>query len=208
MRNLPTRLRSAGRTDRTRISICPVQNSQPTLARPLTNHKPIFSHFLQTEARKSYRWRQPPFQVCHSCRRICGLLPSPEALPSPEVLPSPEAEEKLQNGAEPEKWVCDAGPPTLRSQRRHHRRNRLRRPRRPPQVAAEGTPARAGDSLKLETIGDQITLRPEREGPRLVKEHGFWVIQGTGDSIPASLPSDLRDQIYRERKDAFLNPVG
>ena len=51
-----------------------------------------------------------------------------------------------------------------------------------------------GDSLELESGGDQITLRPVRPKATLKKEHGVWVYQGE--------PTDLSivDLIARERE--------
>lgn len=65
-----------------------------------------------------------------------------------------------------------------------------------------------GDSLSLERIGDQITLSPEREGRRLIKKHGFWVMQGTGETLPASIGEEILDKIRREREATFVNQAG
>ena len=52
----------------------------------------------------------------------------------------------------------------------------------------------AGDDLLIESDGDQITLRPIRPEPLLVKECGIWVYNGapSDESIP--------DMIDRERE--------
>jgi len=52
----------------------------------------------------------------------------------------------------------------------------------------------AGDNLLVESDGDQITLRPIRPQPLLVKEYGMWVYNGapSNESIP--------DMIDRERE--------
>jgi AbrB family looped-hinge helix DNA binding protein len=51
-----------------------------------------------------------------------------------------------------------------------------------------------GDNLSIESDGDQITLRPIRPEPLLVKECGIWVYNGapSDESIP--------DMIDRERE--------
>ena len=61
-----------------------------------------------------------------------------------------------------------------------------------------------GDSLKLESLGDQITLRPEREQARLVKEHGFWVSYSGGPPITVEMFNDMIDQDRLERDLANL----
>jgi len=50
-----------------------------------------------------------------------------------------------------------------------------------------------GDSLQLESEGEQITLRPIRPKATLKKEYGIWVYQG--EATEASIP----DLIDRER---------
>ena len=56
-----------------------------------------------------------------------------------------------------------------------------------------------GDTLKLESEGDQITLRPVRPEALLKKEQGVWVYQGepTHTSIPAWIDRE-REQRSRE----------
>jgi AbrB family looped-hinge helix DNA binding protein len=51
-----------------------------------------------------------------------------------------------------------------------------------------------GDTLELESEGDEITLRPVRPKALLKKEHGIWVYQGQ--------PSDasITDLIDRNRE--------
>ena len=51
-----------------------------------------------------------------------------------------------------------------------------------------------GDTLELESEGDEITLRPVRPKALLKKEHGIWVYQGE--------PSDasITDLIDRNRE--------
>ena len=57
-----------------------------------------------------------------------------------------------------------------------------------------------GDSLKLEAVGDQITLRPEREQARLVKEHGVWVFySGSAETMSAATTEDRIQQDRLER---------
>jgi AbrB family looped-hinge helix DNA binding protein len=60
-----------------------------------------------------------------------------------------------------------------------------------------------GDSLELESGGDQITLRPARGNGPLQNEHGIWVLH-TGEPMPASATDDLLNQIREERDLANL----
>lgn len=63
-----------------------------------------------------------------------------------------------------------------------------------PKPIREELHLKPGDSLELESGGDQITLRPVRPKATLKKEHGVWVYQGE--------PTDLSivDLIARERE--------
>jgi AbrB family looped-hinge helix DNA binding protein len=53
-----------------------------------------------------------------------------------------------------------------------------------------------GDSLHLESVGEQITLRPVRPKALIKKEKGVWVYQGEPTS--ASIP-DLLDRQREQR---------
>jgi AbrB family looped-hinge helix DNA binding protein len=57
----------------------------------------------------------------------------------------------------------------------------------------------AGDTLQLESEGEQITLRPMRPKALLKKERGVWVYQGerTGASVTAVIDS-VREKRLRE----------
>ena len=57
-----------------------------------------------------------------------------------------------------------------------------------------------GDTLQLESEGDQITIRPFRPEALLKKEQGVWVYQG--EATHASIP-DLIDR-ERERRSREL----
>ncbi|HSU57862.1 MAG TPA: AbrB/MazE/SpoVT family DNA-binding domain-containing protein [Bryobacteraceae bacterium] len=61
----------------------------------------------------------------------------------------------------------------------------------------------AGDSLEMETAGEQITLRPVRGTGPLSKEHGVWVFYG-GQFLPASTTDEILQQIREERDIANL----
>ena len=56
-----------------------------------------------------------------------------------------------------------------------------------------------GDTLQLDSEGEQITLRPMRPKALLKKEHGVWVYQGelTGASIPGLIDRE-REKRLRE----------
>jgi AbrB family looped-hinge helix DNA binding protein len=55
-----------------------------------------------------------------------------------------------------------------------------------------------GDSLEMETTGEQITLRPVRGTGPLIKEHGVWVFHA-GQPLPASATDEMLQQIRDER---------
>jgi AbrB family looped-hinge helix DNA binding protein len=55
-----------------------------------------------------------------------------------------------------------------------------------------------GDSVEMETAGDQITPRPVRGTGPLCKEHGVWVFH-SGQPLPASATDEILEQIRRER---------
>jgi AbrB family looped-hinge helix DNA binding protein len=61
----------------------------------------------------------------------------------------------------------------------------------------------AGDSLEMESAGEQITLRPIRGTGPLAKEHGVWVFH-SGQPMPASSTDEMLQQIRRERDLANL----
>ena len=58
-----------------------------------------------------------------------------------------------------------------------------------------------GDSLEMETAGEQITLRPVRGTSPLTKKDGVWIFR-SGTPLPASATDDLLDQLRSERDDA------
>jgi len=56
----------------------------------------------------------------------------------------------------------------------------------------------SGDSLEMESSGEQITLRPVRGTGPLTKEQGVWVFHA-GQPLPASATDDMLEQIREER---------
>jgi AbrB family looped-hinge helix DNA binding protein len=60
-----------------------------------------------------------------------------------------------------------------------------------------------GDSLELETVGEEITLRPVRGTGPLTQEHGVWVFH-SDEALPASATDDILRQIREERDLANL----
>jgi AbrB family looped-hinge helix DNA binding protein len=55
-----------------------------------------------------------------------------------------------------------------------------------------------GDSMEIESAGEQITMRPVRgTGPR-TKKHGVWVFQ-TGQPLPASATDEMLRKIREDR---------
>jgi AbrB family looped-hinge helix DNA binding protein len=55
-----------------------------------------------------------------------------------------------------------------------------------------------GDSLEMDCVDDQITLRPLRETEPLIKEHGVWVI-GAGEPMTAQQTDEMLHLIREER---------
>ena len=60
-----------------------------------------------------------------------------------------------------------------------------------------------GDSLEMESSGEQITLRPVRGAGPLTKEHGVWVFYA-GQPLTASATDEMIRQIREERDLANL----
>jgi AbrB family looped-hinge helix DNA binding protein len=62
-----------------------------------------------------------------------------------------------------------------------------------------------GDTLELETHGDQITLKPIREKARMVKEQGVWVFySGSKEPITVEMVNGMIDEDRLERERRFL----
>jgi AbrB family looped-hinge helix DNA binding protein len=60
-----------------------------------------------------------------------------------------------------------------------------------------------GDSLEMDSTGEQITLRPVRGTGPLSKEHGVWVFH-SGRPLPASATDEMLQQMREERDLANL----
>jgi AbrB family looped-hinge helix DNA binding protein len=60
-----------------------------------------------------------------------------------------------------------------------------------------------GDSLEMESAGEQITLRPVRGTGPLSKELGVWVFH-SGQPLPASATDQMLKQLREERDMANL----
>ena len=58
-----------------------------------------------------------------------------------------------------------------------------------------------GDTLELESHGDQIALRVERPTARIIKELGVWVFDG--EAADVSIP-DWLDQERQKRIGEFM----
>ena len=67
----------------------------------------------------------------------------------------------------------------------------------------QSTHLEPGDALEMESVGEQITLRPVRGTGPLTKEHGVWVFH-TGQPLPASSTDEMLKQIREERALANL----
>ncbi len=60
-----------------------------------------------------------------------------------------------------------------------------------------------GDTLEVESSGEQITLRPTRGTGPLTKERGVWVYR-SGQSLQASATDAMLQQVRAERDLANL----
>ena len=60
-----------------------------------------------------------------------------------------------------------------------------------------------GDTLEMESAGEQITLRPVRGSGPLVKEHGVWVFH-SGQPLPALATDAMLNQVREERDQSNL----
>jgi AbrB family looped-hinge helix DNA binding protein len=63
----------------------------------------------------------------------------------------------------------------------------------------------AGDTLELESRGEQITLRPVRGSAPLRKERGVWVYR-TGKPLTAATTNQTLREIREERDHAHTKP--
>jgi AbrB family looped-hinge helix DNA binding protein len=73
-----------------------------------------------------------------------------------------------------------------------------------PKLLREELHLEAGDALEMESVGEQITLRPVRGTGPLTKEHGVWVFRAE-QPLPASATDDMLQQIREERDFANLD---
>lgn len=62
---------------------------------------------------------------------------------------------------------------------------------------------RAGDSLQLESFGEEITLKPIRDVAPLHKEKGIWVFRSGQPIKTLSIPA-LIDKVREERFNDIL----
>jgi AbrB family looped-hinge helix DNA binding protein len=61
----------------------------------------------------------------------------------------------------------------------------------------------AGDTLEVESSGDEITLRPLRGHAQLRKKHGVWVYR-SGEPISQAEVEEIIQQIRQERENHNL----
>ncbi len=72
-----------------------------------------------------------------------------------------------------------------------------------PERLLEKLNLQAGDSLEMESTGEQITLRPILESGRLVEESGVWVFD-SGEPLAASDTDAMHKEIREQRQAANL----
>jgi AbrB family looped-hinge helix DNA binding protein len=57
----------------------------------------------------------------------------------------------------------------------------------------------AGDTLEMESSGEEITLRPARGSAQLRKKHGVWVFRA-GEPLTQALVEKTARQVREERE--------
>ena len=67
-----------------------------------------------------------------------------------------------------------------------------------PKLLREELEIGPGDTLELESAGDNITLRPLRAASPLAKERGVWMFR-TGHPLPSSTTEHVLSQLREER---------
>ena len=72
-----------------------------------------------------------------------------------------------------------------------------------PKSLREALRLEPGDSLEMEKVGEEITLRPVRGTGPLTKEHGVWVFR-SGQPLPASATEEMLQKLREERDLAHL----
>ncbi|MGH7878322.1 MAG: AbrB/MazE/SpoVT family DNA-binding domain-containing protein [Candidatus Binataceae bacterium] len=72
-----------------------------------------------------------------------------------------------------------------------------------PKPVREKLQLAAGDQLELESLDDQITLRPVRGAVALRKKRGVWVFH-SGEPLPAATVDETIEQVRRERNAQHL----
>lgn len=72
-----------------------------------------------------------------------------------------------------------------------------------PKPLREELHLKPGDTLEIESVGEQLTLRPVRATGPLTQEHGVWVFH-SGHPLSASATNDMLQQIREERDLANL----
>jgi AbrB family looped-hinge helix DNA binding protein len=67
-----------------------------------------------------------------------------------------------------------------------------------PKTLREELRLEPGDQLELETVGEQITLRPVRGTAPLTKERGVWVFR-TGRPLSAAVTDETLRRLREDR---------
>lgn len=67
-----------------------------------------------------------------------------------------------------------------------------------PKPARDELQLEPGDALEMESVGEEIRLRPVRGTGPLSKEHGVWVFR-VGQPLPASATDEILHKIREER---------
>lgn len=74
-----------------------------------------------------------------------------------------------------------------------------------PKPVREALRLQPGDSLDMESAGEEITLRPVRGTAPLTKEKGVWVFR-VGSPLSASATDAVVEQTREERDSSNLGP--
>lgn len=74
-----------------------------------------------------------------------------------------------------------------------------------PKVLRDELDLQPGETIELERIGDQITLRPQRGAGTMRKKRGFWVFR-SAHPIAASVTDGVLEEIRSAREQMHLGP--
>lgn len=72
-----------------------------------------------------------------------------------------------------------------------------------PKKLREALHLQPGDELEIDLVEDGLRLRPRREGGRLLRKNGMWVID-TGGRVTPEMVNETLQQVREERERRIL----